>query len=85
MWPDRSSLYSDRLAPNTDGLNRLSRFCTVCGGLGAGLGNSLLKNGTGRRWPRRSGHAQIGKFITDVRGRLLLPRVHVYRHPIKGL
>ena len=33
----------------------------------------------------RSGHGQIGKFIADVCGRLSLPRVHVHRHPIKGL
>jgi hypothetical protein len=91
MWLDRSTLYSDCLASYADGLNGLSRVCTVCGGLGAGLGNSLL-NGIDRRWPgrsaltcRRSGHAQISKFIAGVRGRLLLPKVHVDRHPIKGL
>jgi hypothetical protein len=38
-------LYSNCLAPYTDDLNGLSRVCTVCGGLGAGLGNSLLKMG----------------------------------------
>jgi hypothetical protein len=43
MWPDRSTLYSDYLASYADGPNGLSRVCTVCGGLGAGLGNSLLK------------------------------------------
>jgi hypothetical protein len=46
MWPDRPTLYSDCLAPYTDGLNGLSRVCTACGGLGAGLGNSLLKMGS---------------------------------------
>jgi hypothetical protein len=45
MWPDRSKLYSDCLAPYADSPNGLSRVCTVCGGLGVGLGNSLLKMG----------------------------------------
>jgi hypothetical protein len=45
MWPDCPTLYSNYLAPYADGLNGLSRVCTVCGGLGAGLGNSLLKMG----------------------------------------
>jgi hypothetical protein len=92
MWLDRPTLYSDCLVPYADGLNGLSRVCTACGGLGAGLGNSHLKMGSaaaGPDGPRstcgRSGHAQIGKFIVDVCGRLSLPKVHVYRHPIKGL
>jgi hypothetical protein len=46
MWSDRLELYSDCLASYTDGLNGLSRVCVVCGGLGAGLGNSLLKMGS---------------------------------------
>jgi hypothetical protein len=46
MWPDRPTLYSDCLAPYADGSNGLSRVCTACGGLGAGLGNSLLKMGS---------------------------------------
>jgi hypothetical protein len=46
MWPDRPTLYSDCLAPYVDSSNGLSRVCTVCGGLGAGLGNSLLKIGS---------------------------------------
>jgi hypothetical protein len=46
MWPDRPTLYSDCLAPYADGPNGLSRVCTTCGGLGAGLGNSLLKMGS---------------------------------------
>jgi hypothetical protein len=45
MWPDRPALYSHCLAPYADDLNGLSRVCTVCGGLGAGLGNLLLKMG----------------------------------------
>jgi hypothetical protein len=44
--PDRPTLYSDCLAPYADGPNGLSRVCTACGGLGAGLGNSLLKMGS---------------------------------------
>jgi hypothetical protein len=55
MWPDRLALYSDCLASYADGSNELSRVCTVCGGLGAGLGNSLLKMGsvaTGPDGPR---------------------------------
>jgi hypothetical protein len=91
MWPDRPTLYSDCLAPYADSPNGLSRVCTACGGLGVGLGNSLLKMGLAAAGPdgsrsRADGpDAQIGKFIADVRGRLLLPKVHVYRHPIKGL
>jgi hypothetical protein len=46
MWLDRLALYSDCLASYADGPNGLSRVCTVCGGLGAGLGNSLLKMGS---------------------------------------
>jgi hypothetical protein len=46
MWPDRPTLYSDCLAPYADGPNGLSRVCMACGGLGAGLGNSLLKMGS---------------------------------------
>ena len=46
MWPDRPTLYSDCLASYADSPNGLSRVCTVCGGLGAGLGNSLLKMGS---------------------------------------
>jgi hypothetical protein len=46
MWPDRPTLYSDCLASYADGPNGLSRVCMVCGGLGAGLGNSLLKMGS---------------------------------------
>jgi hypothetical protein len=45
MWPDRPTLYSDWLVPYADSLNGLSWVCTVCGGLGAGLGISLLKMG----------------------------------------
>jgi hypothetical protein len=86
MWPDRPTLYSNCLASYADGLSGLSRVCTVCGGLGAGLGNSLLKMGSVAAGPDGPcSHAQIGKFIADVRGRLLLPKVHVYRHLIKGL
>jgi hypothetical protein len=44
--PDRPTLYSDCMAPYADGLNGLSRVCTACGGLGAGLGISLLKMGS---------------------------------------
>jgi hypothetical protein len=51
MWPDRLALYSDCLAPYVDGSNGLSRVCTVCGGLGAGLGNSLLKMGSAAAGP----------------------------------
>jgi hypothetical protein len=43
--PDRPALYSDCLAPYADDPNGLSRVCTVYGGLGVGLGNSLLKMG----------------------------------------
>jgi hypothetical protein len=46
MWPDRPTLYLDYLASYEDGPNGLSRVCTVCGGLGAGLDNSLLKMGS---------------------------------------
>jgi hypothetical protein len=46
MWPDRMALYSNCMAPYADSPNGLSRVCTVCGGLGAGLGNSLLKMGS---------------------------------------
>jgi hypothetical protein len=35
--------------------------------------------------PGRSGHMQIDEFIADMRKRLWLPRVRVYRHSIKGL
>jgi hypothetical protein len=45
MWPDCPALYSDCLALYADGPNGLSRVCTICGGLGVGLGNSLLKMG----------------------------------------
>jgi hypothetical protein len=51
MWPDRPTLYSDYLAPYADGPNGLSRVCTACGGLGAGLGNSLLKKGLATAGP----------------------------------
>jgi hypothetical protein len=51
MWPYRPTLYSDCLAPYADGPNGLSRVCTVCGGLGAGLGNSLLKMGPAAAGP----------------------------------
>jgi hypothetical protein len=46
MWPDHLALYLDCLASYADGPNGLSRVFTVCGGLGAGLGNSLLKMGS---------------------------------------
>jgi hypothetical protein len=46
MWPDRMALYSNCMVPYADSPNGLSRVCTVCGGLGAGLGNSLLKMGS---------------------------------------
>jgi hypothetical protein len=55
MWLDRLALYLDCLAPYADDPNGLSRVCTVCGGLGAGLDNSLLKMGpaaTGLDGPR---------------------------------
>jgi hypothetical protein len=45
-YADHPTLYSDCLASYADGLNGLSRVCTVCGGLGAGLDNSLLKMGS---------------------------------------
>jgi hypothetical protein len=45
-YADRPTLYSDCLMPYADGPNGLSRFCTACGGLGAGLGNLLLKMGS---------------------------------------
>jgi hypothetical protein len=45
-YADRLTLYSDCLASYADGPNGLSRVRTVCGGLGAGLGNSLLKIGS---------------------------------------
>jgi hypothetical protein len=45
-YADRSTLYSDCLVSYADGPNELSRVCTVYGGLGAGLGNSLLKMGS---------------------------------------
>jgi hypothetical protein len=48
---DCPSLYSDCLAPYADGPNGLSRVCTTCGGLGAGLGNSLLKMGSAAASP----------------------------------
>jgi hypothetical protein len=51
MWLDRPTLYSDYLGSYTDGPNGLSRVCTVCGGLGAGLGNSLLKMGSAAAGP----------------------------------
>jgi hypothetical protein len=51
MWPDRPTLYSDCLASYADGPNGLSRVCTVCGGLGAGLGNLLLKMGSAAAGP----------------------------------
>jgi hypothetical protein len=51
MWPDCPTLYSDYLASYADGPNGLSRVCTVCGGLGAGLGNSLLKMGSAAAGP----------------------------------
>jgi hypothetical protein len=51
MWPDRPTLYSDYLASYADGLNGLSRVCTVCGGLGAELGNLLLKMGSAAAGP----------------------------------
>jgi hypothetical protein len=51
MWPDRPILYSDCLAPYADGPNGLSRVCTTCGGLGAGLDNSLLKMGSAAAGP----------------------------------
>jgi hypothetical protein len=41
-----SSGVTDCLAPYADGPNGLSRVCAVCGGSGAGLGNSLLKMGS---------------------------------------
>jgi hypothetical protein len=49
--PDRPTLYSDCLASYADGPNGLCRVCTVCGGLGAGLGNSLLKMGSAAAGP----------------------------------
>jgi hypothetical protein len=45
-YVDHPTLYLDCLASYANGLNGLSRVCTVCGGLGAGLGNSLLKMGS---------------------------------------
>jgi hypothetical protein len=51
MWPDRPTLYSECLAPYADGPNGLSRVCTTCGGLGACLGNSLLKMGSAAAGP----------------------------------
>jgi hypothetical protein len=51
MWPDRPTLYSDCPASYADGLNGLSRVCTVCLGLGAGLDNSLLKMGSAAAGP----------------------------------
>jgi hypothetical protein len=48
---DHSTLYSDCLASYADGPNGLSRVCTVCGGLGAGLGNVLLKMGSAAAGP----------------------------------
>jgi hypothetical protein len=51
MWSDRSTLYLDCLASYVDGPNGLSRVCTVCGGLGADLGNSLLKMGSAAAGP----------------------------------
>jgi hypothetical protein len=50
-YADRPTLYSDCLALYVDSLNGLSRVCTVCGGLGAGLGNSLLKMGSDAAGP----------------------------------
>jgi hypothetical protein len=84
---DCPTLYSDSLAPYADGLNGLSRVCTVCGGLGVGLDNSLLKMGpaaTGPDGPDTRRSANLSPMCVGL-GRLLLPRVHVYRHPIKGL
>jgi hypothetical protein len=51
MWLDRLALYSDCLASYADGPNGLSRVCTVGGGLGVGLGNSLLKMGSAAAGP----------------------------------
>jgi hypothetical protein len=51
MWPDRPTLYSDCLAPYANSPDGLSRVCTTCGGLGAGLGNSLLKKGLAAAGP----------------------------------
>jgi hypothetical protein len=51
MWPDRPTLYSNCLASYADGPNGLSRVCMVRGGLGAGLGNSLLKMGSAAAGP----------------------------------
>jgi hypothetical protein len=42
-YADCPALYLDCLAPYVDGLNGLYRVCMVCGGLGVGLSNSLLK------------------------------------------
>jgi hypothetical protein len=46
-FSDCPTLFSDCLASYADGPNGLSRVCTLCGGLGVGLGNSLLKMGSG--------------------------------------
>jgi hypothetical protein len=51
MWPDRPTLYSGCLASYADGPNGLSRVRMACGGLGAGLGNSLLKIGSAAAGP----------------------------------
>jgi hypothetical protein len=51
MWSDRPTLYSNYLASYADGPNGLSRVCTVCGGLGASLGDSLLKMGSAAAGP----------------------------------
>jgi hypothetical protein len=50
-YANRPTLYSDCLVSYADGSNGLSRVCTVCGGLGAGLGNSLLKMGSAAAGP----------------------------------
>jgi hypothetical protein len=52
---------------------------------GAGL-RSLPDGPVGPRLEaRRSRHAQIGEFIADMRRRLWLPRIRVYRYRINGL
>jgi hypothetical protein len=82
IWPDCLVMYSDCPTLYTNGLNESFRVCAVCGGSGAGLGNSFLKTGSVASAPN-SPHSRVDGLV--VRRSADLPPICVVGCVVHGM